>query len=108
MNCEYAQKNYGVPACIGRNVTYRGRSGVISEDRGHYIGVVFDDDKPGHVLNFHPKTDGLEYHGMGKVRKMTKSQQRYQRYREYGDGFDSFLSFCYWDSDPARGWSTGR
>ena len=61
MNCEYAAKTYDVPACIGRCVTYKGRAGSITEDRGNYIGVTFDDEKPGTVSNFHPRTDNLIY-----------------------------------------------
>ena len=79
-NCEYVQENYGVPACIGRRVTYKGRPGIISEDRGNYVGVTFDNQKPGTVSNFHPKTEELVYLGMGKVRKLTQSQQNYQDY----------------------------
>lgn len=93
MNCGYVRETYGVPACIGRIVTYKGRKGVISEDRGNYIGVTFDDQKPGHVSNFHPKTEELVYGGMGKVRKMTRSQQRYQDYLrgEYCESFAEWL-----------------
>lgn len=39
MNCEYARKAYGVPACIGRRVIAYGQPGIIAEDRGHYIGI---------------------------------------------------------------------
>lgn len=106
--CEYVRNTYGVPACIGRKVSYKGRAGIISKDRGHYIGVTFDDEKPGTISNFHPQTEGLEYLGIGKVRKMTKSQERYQRYLEYGDGFRNFLDYILWDSCPERSWNGGR
>ncbi len=79
MTCEYVRKHYGVDACIGRRITFRGKEGIIAEDRGHYIGVNFDEDKPGEVCNVHP-TDGVEYGDMGKVRKMTRSQKRYRDY----------------------------
>lgn len=108
MNCEYAQKNYGVPACIGRRVIAYGKPGVIAEDRGHYVGILLDCDKPGHVNNYHP-VDGIEYlDEIGEIRPMTRSQARYQRYHEYGDMFDSFMDFCYWDSSPERSWNGGR
>ena len=97
MNCEYVQEHYGVPACIGRRVIVNGKPGIIAEDRGHHIGVNFDSDKPGEVVPAHP-TWKVEYGEMGKVRKMTRSQQRYQRFLEFGDGFDSFLDFCRWDA----------
>jgi len=94
MDCEYVKEYYGVPACIGRRVIFRGRPGIIAEDRGHYIGVNFDADKPGVVYNVHP-TDGVDYLGIGTIRKrkMTRSQKRYQEYLEYGDGFDNFAEF---------------
>ncbi len=92
MNCEYVRETYGVPACIGRIVTYKGRKGVISEDRGNYIGVTLDDQKPGHVSNFHPNTEELVYGEMGKVRKMTRSQKRYQDW-QYAD---CGLTFAEW------------
>jgi hypothetical protein len=80
MACEYVREYYGVQACIGRRITYKKREGVIAADRGNYIGVNFDDCKPNVILNFHPKTEGLEYGEMGEVRKMTRSQKKYQAY----------------------------
>lgn len=44
---EYAKNYYGVPSDIGRRVTVGERPGIIAEDRGNYIGVNFDDSKPG-------------------------------------------------------------
>lgn len=79
MNCEYVRKYYGVNACIGRRVIVHGNQGVIAEDRGHYIGVNFDKDKPSDIYNVHP-TDGVIYGEMGKIRKMTRSQKRYRDY----------------------------
>jgi len=98
---------YCVPAEIGRRVVVNGKAGIIAEDRGHYIGVNFDEDKPGVISNFHP-TWKVKYQGMGKIRALTKSQQRYRRFLEYGDCFDSFLDFCYWDSEPEREWNKSR
>lgn len=77
MSCEYAQKNYGVPACIGRRVIVYGKPGIIAEDRGHYLGILLDRDKPGNVSNYHP-VDGIEYlPEKGTVRKPGRSQARY-------------------------------
>jgi hypothetical protein len=95
MSCEYVREYYGVPACIGRRVrVYAGKEGVITEDRGHYIGVTLDTDKPGTVNNYHP-TDGVEYLGMGTVRKLTRSQQNYQDYlrSDCGWSFSEWMLF---------------
>ena len=97
-NCEYAREYYNVPACIGRRVKYKEKDGVIAEDKGNYIGVNFDSDKPGVVYNIHPTDDNLTYLGMGKVRKMTRGQRRYKRYLEYSDCFETFIDFLYWDA----------
>lgn len=97
MNCEYVREHYGVPACIGRRVTCYGRPGIIAADRGHYIGINFDADKPGVIKNAHPLNE-IEYLGMGEIRKMTRSQERYARYTAVAECFESFLQFCYYDA----------
>lgn len=96
MTCKYVRDYYGVPAEIGRRVTVYGKAGIIAADRGHYIGVNFDSDKPGRINNAHP-VDGVEYLGMGSIRPMTKSQERYQRYLDVAECWGSFLDFCYYD-----------
>jgi len=106
-DCEYVREHYGVPAEIGRRVTVYGKPGIIADDRGNYIGVNLDCDKPGVIVNAHP-TSEVEYGDMGKIRKPSRFAARYQRYMEYGDGFDSFLDFCYWDAAPERSWNSGR
>jgi len=92
MNCEYVREHYGVTAVIGRRVIVAGKPGIIAEDRGHYIGVNFDCDKPGIISNAHP-TWGITYLDMGKVRKMSKSQMRYKRYLDIGECFNNFRDF---------------
>lgn len=79
MNYKYVIVNYQVPACTGRIVKVDGKKGVICADRGNYIGVNFDKDKPGVIFNCHPTWE-IEYLGIGKVRKMTRSQQNYRNY----------------------------
>lgn len=54
MSCQYIKDRYHVPADVGRRVIVNGRPGVIAEDRGHYIGVHFDDSPTGMILNAHP------------------------------------------------------
>lgn len=102
---KYIRDYYGVPAEIGRRVLIDGKPGIIVADRGNYIGVTLDSEKPGRIGNYHP-TDGVEYLGMGTVRKVPKSRERYRRFLEYGDMFESFIQFCYWDADPERSWNT--
>lgn len=88
---EYVQQRYGVPAAFGRRVEVYGKPGVIAADRGHYIGINFDADKPGDIKNAHP-TSEVKYLGMGEVRPMTRSQRRYEAFlRE-----DSGLRFGEW------------
>ncbi|WP_108450197.1 hypothetical protein [Halomonas sp. BN3-1] len=101
---EHIRAFYQVPACIGRRVTVNGQPGVIAEDQGHCIGVLFDADKPSCISRCHP-TWRVEYHGIGRVRCMTASQRRYKRYLEYGDCFETFLDFCRWDAEPDRSWN---
>ena len=92
MNCEYVRDYYGVSACIGRLIDFNGKIGIIAADRGNYIGVNFDNDKPGEIMNVHP-TDHVTYGGMGKIRKMTRSQRRYQKYldTEYPGTFAEYI-----------------
>ena len=92
MNCDYVREYYGVPAYIGKRIIFKGRLGIIAADRGNYIGVNFDSDKPGTILNVHP-TDDVEYGDMGKIRKMTRSQRRYQKYldTEYPGSFAEYI-----------------
>ena len=101
MNCEYVKQNYEVPACIGRRVIVYGKAGIIAEDRGHYIGVNFDADKPGIIKNAHP-TSEVEYLGMGKIRRPSRSAARYQRFLQVGECFNSFLDFCRYDAAKHR------
>lgn len=92
MSCEYVREYYGVPAAIGRRVTVSGQPGIIAADRGHYIGVNFDSDKPGAVHNAHP-TSEVVYGEMGKVRQLTRSQERYARYLDVADCYENFAHY---------------
>ena len=92
MSCEYVRESYGVPAEIGRGVIVSGEPAIIVADRGNYIGVTFDKDKPGTIYNCHP-TSEIEYGDMRPIRKMTRSQKRYQKYldSEYPGSFAEYL-----------------
>ena len=99
MKCKSASDYYGVPADIGRRVIVSGRPGIISADRGNYIGVNFDDDKPGVILNCHP-TWRVEYQGIGQIRRQTRGQERYARYLESSECYDDFLHFLRCEANP--------
>lgn len=60
---KYVREHYGVPAETGRVVKVEGKRGVIIKDCGHYIGVNFDDDRPGEVSQCHPTCE-VEYLGI--------------------------------------------
>lgn len=77
---QYVKEVYKVPAEYGRRVSLNGEFGTICEDRGHYVGVNFDKDKPGVIKNCHPSE--LTYGDIGEVRKLTQGQKRYKEYRE--------------------------
>lgn len=101
-NFEYVKSYYGVPAEIGRKVIVNGKPGIIVADRGNYIGVNFDEDSPGTILNVHPTWE-VEYGEMGKVRKLTRSQRRYMEYLEVADCFENFGHYLKYKSRESRG-----
>ena len=73
-------------------VVHCGKSGIIAKDKGNYIGVNFNDCKPGDITNIHSRDPGLSYLGIGKIRSMTRSQKRY---REFIDS-ETDLTFAEW------------
>jgi hypothetical protein len=93
---QYIIDYYDVPACIGRRVVIAGEPGIIVADRGQYIGVTLDSDKPNTVNNYHP-TDHVVYGEMGIPRKPTRAQQRWMEYKEvadcFPDGFRDYLRY---------------
>lgn len=89
--CRYVSQYYDVPADIGRRVIVSGKQGIIVADRGNYIGVNFDQDKPGVILNCHP-TDNVVYGEIGRIRKVSRSRQRYLDYLHADTG----LTFAEW------------
>jgi hypothetical protein len=86
---DYINKTYGVNACIGRRVIVYSEPGTIIKDCGHYLGVNFDNRKPGHVSRCHPTSEVVYLDEIRKPRKMTAGQRRYQEYLE-ADGYGSF------------------
>jgi hypothetical protein len=92
MSCGYVRQYCGVPAEIGRRVTVYGRPGIIAADRGNYIGVNFDADKPGVIHNAHPTAE-VQYLEIGELRPMTRSQQRYRAFVEVADLYENFAHY---------------
>lgn len=90
--CEYVQQYYQVPACIGRRVIAYGKPGVIAADRGHYIGVVLDDDAKRQVRNHHPE-DGIVYGEMADKLPRAPKRSNYDRFNdeEWNCDFVEFL-----------------
>lgn len=89
---EYVQRTYAVPACRGRRVRVYGRPAVIVEDRGHHLGITYDDARPGVVHSAHP-TDGVEYlEEVVQPRRVSRSARRYQVYLNGDTG----LTFREW------------
>jgi len=97
---QYVRSGYGVPAEYGRRVIIGDKPGIIVADRGHYIGVNFDSDRPGVIRNAHP-TSEVKYGEIGTIRKMTSAQKRYQEYLEVAECFDGFghwLKYKQWQT----------
>lgn len=84
MAFEYIKRRYNVPAELGREVVMDGRKGVITEDCGHYLGVIFYDDPNKFLAYCHP-TWAMEYldtfnpqknkEKMSKKQKVTESDE---------------------------------
>lgn len=93
MDFEYIKNHYKVPAEYGREVIVNGRKGVITEDEGNYIGVVFYDDKKRNSMPCHPtwEVEYLETFN-NKPPKRSASAQRYQDYLHT----ESSLNFREW------------
>lgn len=79
---DYVRSYYGVPAELGRRITVDGEPGIIAEDRGHYIGVLFEGCTPADIRNCHPTADVVYLDEIVPVPKPTRSQRRYMRFLE--------------------------
>lgn len=93
---EYIKDYYGVHVEIGMDIEFRGERGIVTNDKGHYIGVTFDKNKPGVVSNIHPTDELLKITGkFRKVRCMTRSQSNYQDYlrSEVDCSFGEWMGF---------------
>lgn len=93
---EYVKDNYDVTVQIGQVIYLNGNRGKVAEDRGHYLGINFDSDKPGIIKNVHPTDDDLFITCHVKpVRKPTRSQKNYQDYlrSECNETFAEWMGF---------------
>ena len=83
MEFQYIKDYYKVPADMHREVIVNGRKGVITEDKGNYIGVTFYDDKKRMPLPCHPTWE-VEYldtfNDKPPKPKNLKARQRYLDY----------------------------
>jgi len=83
MDFEYIINQYKVPAEMFREVSLDGRKGVITEDKGQYLGVTFYDDKNLNCLPCHP-TWKMEYlETFNRKPPNPKNLAGKQRYRDY-------------------------
>lgn len=99
MNFEYVKKYYGVPAEFGRVVIALGKRGVIVEDRGHHLGVLFDCDRAGDVSILHPTYEVKYLEEFETPRKPSKGRKRYLDYLDDREWFDgTFIEYCQWCS----------
>jgi len=89
---EYIKEHYGIDAYTSQRVIACGKPGIIAEDRGHYVGVNLDEDKPGIIGNYHPEHKMEYLNKSGTIRKMTAGQKRYREYLHSDTG----LSFTEW------------
>ena len=92
----YIKDNYGVDIKLGMDIVFNGDRGIVTDDNGHYVGVTFDKDKPGHVSNIHPTDEALTITcKFRKIRKMTRSQSNYQDYlrSEVDCSFSEWMRF---------------
>ena len=87
MSCEYVQQHYGVPACIGRRVIANGKPGTIVADRGHYIGVVLDDDPKRRIGNHHPTWE-MQYGEMAEKLPKPVKPSNYDKFQDEDTGLD--------------------
>ena len=103
MDFDYIKNTYKVPAEIGREILFEGkRKGVIVKDCGNYIGVNFDDKKPGQIDTLHPTWEVEYLDSFAKIRKQKRSQQRYQDFLTADSGL-SFMEYVrYYDSSSHR------
>lgn len=77
---KFINRTYGVNACIGRRVIVYGKPATITADRGHYIGITYDTDKPSVVRNAHPISKVVYLDEVVKQRTVSRSARRYAEY----------------------------
>ncbi|VVN88460.1 hypothetical protein PS718_01687 [Pseudomonas fluorescens] len=91
-NCEYVRQHYQVPAEIGRRVIAYGKPGIITQDFGHHLGIVLDEDTKRQAGRYHP-VDGIEYGDMADKLPKPPRRTNYDRYydEEWNCDFHEYL-----------------
>lgn len=95
MDFTYIKERYNVPAQMYREVLVDGKKGVITEDKGNYLGVNFYDNLTAKPLICHPtwKVEYLEtFNYKPPIKKLTRSQKRYLEFLADDSGY----SFKQW------------
>lgn len=89
---EYIRGYYGVPAEYNREVVVEGRKGVITEDKGSYIGVIFYDKPTIDAVGCHPIWE-VEY--LDTFNHEPPKVKNYKAKRRYADYLHSDTSFTF-------------
>lgn len=92
MEFKYIQDYYKVPAEMFREVIVGKRKGIITEDKGHYIGVTFYDDKRLMPLPCHPTWEVEYLETFNYKPPRPKNMASKQRYKDYLS-LDSSMTF---------------
>lgn len=83
MSFQYIKDYYGVPAEMHREVIVSGKRGVITSDKGNYIGVTFYDRKDKSPLPCHPTSEVEYLDSFNPNPPVNKNQKAKDRYDEF-------------------------
>lgn len=92
MSFEYIKNQYKVPAEMFREVIIDQRKGVIVEDKGHYIGVIFYDDKEKNISSCHPTWEVVYLETFNDKPPKIKNHKSKERYAHFLS-LDSDMTF---------------
>jgi hypothetical protein len=94
MDFKYIKEHYKVPAEIGREIVFSGKKGIISSDKGNYLGIFIYDEKEKGEQVAHPTWEMTYLDSFAKIPKQKNSRGK-QRYAEWlhDDGGHTFIQF---------------